>query len=161
MIYWIGTGKSWMFSSSEGNWTDAYDWSGTTTQNLLLNNFFYIKDSYSDIPWFEVVKLIEIGAKIKKNPIPTKWPKVYGLINFSIMIISWCHKFCCIYQGEKDDKIIAVCADDPEYRHYTDINQLPPHRLAEIRRFFEDCILMIFQSYMRSLTCFINDFVIW
>ncbi|CDP12252.1 unnamed protein product [Coffea canephora] len=43
-----------------------------------------------------------------------------------------------IDQGEKDDKIIAVCADDPEYRHYTDINQLPPHRLAEIRRFFED-----------------------
>ena len=44
-------------------------------------------------------------------------------------------------QGEKDDKIIAVCADDPEYRDYTDIKELPPHRLAEIRRFFEDCIL--------------------
>ncbi|KHN02415.1 Soluble inorganic pyrophosphatase [Glycine soja] len=46
-----------------------------------------------------------------------------------------------IDQGEKDDKIIAVCADDPEYRHYNDIKELPPHRLAEIRRFFEDCIL--------------------
>ncbi|KAL0283410.1 UNVERIFIED_CONTAM: Soluble inorganic pyrophosphatase 1 [Sesamum radiatum] len=43
-----------------------------------------------------------------------------------------------IDQGEKDDKLIAVCADDPEYRHYTDFKQLPPHRLAEIRRFFED-----------------------
>ncbi|XP_042470898.1 soluble inorganic pyrophosphatase PPA1-like [Zingiber officinale] len=43
-----------------------------------------------------------------------------------------------IDQGEKDDKIIAVCADDPEYRHYNDISELPPHRLAEIRRFFED-----------------------
>jgi len=43
-----------------------------------------------------------------------------------------------IDQGEKDDKIIAVCADDPEYRHYKDIKELPPHRLAEIRRFFED-----------------------
>ncbi|KAH9784056.1 Soluble inorganic pyrophosphatase 1 [Citrus sinensis] len=43
-----------------------------------------------------------------------------------------------IDQGEKDDKIIAVCADDPEYKHYTDIKQLPPHRLMEIRRFFED-----------------------
>ncbi|CAG7905753.1 unnamed protein product [Brassica rapa] len=43
-----------------------------------------------------------------------------------------------IDQGEKDDKIIAVCADDPEYRHYNDIKELPPHRLAEIRRFFED-----------------------
>nr|XP_024390423.1 soluble inorganic pyrophosphatase 1-like isoform X4 [Physcomitrium patens]XP_024390424.1 soluble inorganic pyrophosphatase 1-like isoform X4 [Physcomitrium patens] len=43
-----------------------------------------------------------------------------------------------IDQGEKDDKIIAVCADDPEYRHFKDINEFPPHRLAEIRRFFED-----------------------
>uniref|UniRef100_A0A9I9CG44 inorganic diphosphatase n=1 Tax=Cucumis melo TaxID=3656 RepID=A0A9I9CG44_CUCME len=48
-----------------------------------------------------------------------------------------------IDQGEKDDKIIAVCADDPEYRHYNDIKELPPHRLAEIRRFFEDCILKL------------------
>lgn len=40
--------------------------------------------------------------------------------------------------GEQDDKVIAVHADDPEYRHFTDISELPPHRLAEIRRFFED-----------------------
>eukprot|EP00250_Pteridium_aquilinum_P015148 c22409_g1_i1 orf=879-1574(+) len=43
-----------------------------------------------------------------------------------------------IDQGEKDDKIIAVCEDDPEFRHCMDIKDLPPHRLAEIRRFFED-----------------------
>ncbi|CAN1160076.1 Soluble inorganic pyrophosphatase 1 [Linum perenne] len=47
-----------------------------------------------------------------------------------------------IDQGEKDDKIIAVCVDDPEYKYYTDIKQLPPHRLSEIRRFFEDCIYL-------------------
>lgn len=41
-------------------------------------------------------------------------------------------------QGEKDDKIIAVHADDPEYKNYSDIKQLPAHRLQEIRRFFED-----------------------
>lgn len=28
--------------------------------------------------------------------------------------------------------------DDPEFKHYTDIHQIPPHRLAEIRSFFED-----------------------
>ncbi|WOL16052.1 soluble inorganic pyrophosphatase [Canna indica] len=43
-----------------------------------------------------------------------------------------------IDQGEKDDKIIAVCADDPEYRHFQELNELSPHRLNEIRRFFED-----------------------
>ena len=41
-------------------------------------------------------------------------------------------------QGEGDDKIIAVHADDPEDNHYTSIHDLPPHRIREIRRFFED-----------------------
>lgn len=41
-------------------------------------------------------------------------------------------------QGEADDKLIAVHADDPEYAHYTSINELPPHRMMEVRRFFED-----------------------
>ena len=37
----------------------------------------------------------------------------------------------CVAQ---DDKIIAVHHDDPEFRHYEDISQLPKHRLMEIRR---------------------------
>lgn len=41
-------------------------------------------------------------------------------------------------QGEGDEKIIAVHMDDPEYAHYTHINELPPHRLFELRTFFED-----------------------
>ena len=40
--------------------------------------------------------------------------------------------------GQKDDKIIAVHADDPEFAHYTDISQFPPHRLKTLERFFED-----------------------
>eukprot|EP00891_Asterochloris_glomerata_P005024 jgi/Astpho2/5024/fgenesh1_pm.00071_%23_6_t len=43
-----------------------------------------------------------------------------------------------IDQGERDDKIIAVHADDPEFKHYEDISELPKHRSNEIRRFFED-----------------------
>ena len=38
----------------------------------------------------------------------------------------------------QDDKIIAVHVDDPEYAHYTDIAELPPHRLKELERFFLD-----------------------
>ncbi|HEY9788902.1 MAG TPA: inorganic diphosphatase [Candidatus Obscuribacterales bacterium] len=45
---------------------------------------------------------------------------------------------CMLDQGERDDKVIAVHADDPEYAHYTSIKQLPPHKLAVVRRFFED-----------------------
>jgi inorganic pyrophosphatase len=41
-------------------------------------------------------------------------------------------------QGEVDDKLIAVHADDPEYNHYESIKELPPHRLNQVRRFFED-----------------------
>ncbi|MBK8169958.1 MAG: inorganic diphosphatase [Sandaracinaceae bacterium] len=41
-------------------------------------------------------------------------------------------------QGEADDKLIAVHADDPEYMHYTSIDQLAPHRMMEVRRFFEE-----------------------
>lgn len=40
--------------------------------------------------------------------------------------------------GEADDKIIAVHANDPEYSHYRSINELPPHRVAELRNFFEN-----------------------
>ena len=41
-------------------------------------------------------------------------------------------------QGEEDDKVIAVNANDPEFRDYSDISELPEHRMREIRRFFED-----------------------
>ena len=41
-------------------------------------------------------------------------------------------------QGESDDKIVAVHADDPEYDHYKSIDELPPHRMTEVQRFFED-----------------------
>ncbi len=43
-----------------------------------------------------------------------------------------------IDQGQEDDKIIAIHVDDPEFSHYTDIDQLPEHCLKMLRRFFED-----------------------
>lgn len=41
-------------------------------------------------------------------------------------------------QGEADDKIIAVHSDDPEYNHYESLKDLPPHRMAEVQKFFEE-----------------------
>jgi inorganic pyrophosphatase len=38
----------------------------------------------------------------------------------------------------QDDKIIAVHSDDPEYRGYRDVAELPQHRLRELQRFFLD-----------------------
>ena len=40
-------------------------------------------------------------------------------------------------KGE-DDKIIAVCIDDPAVAHYEDVKQLPPHLMRELDRFFRD-----------------------
>jgi inorganic pyrophosphatase len=65
-----------------------------------------------------------------------------------------------IDQGEKDDKIIAVCADDPEYRHFKDIKELPPHRLAEIRRFFEDCKSLANITQLNTLRLFLSFFLL-
>ena len=38
--------------------------------------------------------------------------------------------------GFSDEKIIAVCLDDPIYSGYEDIHQLPKHLFDEIRHFF-------------------------
>ncbi|TVQ79962.1 MAG: inorganic diphosphatase [Bradymonadales bacterium] len=43
-----------------------------------------------------------------------------------------------IDQGELDDKVIAVHANDPEYCHFDSIHELPRHRLDELKKFFED-----------------------
>jgi inorganic pyrophosphatase len=37
-----------------------------------------------------------------------------------------------------DDKIVAVCIDDPAVAHYTQITELPPHIMRELDRFFRD-----------------------
>lgn len=39
---------------------------------------------------------------------------------------------------ELDHKIVAVHVNDPEFNSYHDVHQLPPHKLAVIKRFFED-----------------------
>jgi len=40
--------------------------------------------------------------------------------------------------GTVDHKIIAVATADPEYNHYHEARELPPHKLAMVRRFFQD-----------------------
>jgi len=41
-------------------------------------------------------------------------------------------------QEDLDHKIVAVHINDPEYNSYHDVHQLPPHKLAVIKRFFEE-----------------------
>jgi len=43
-----------------------------------------------------------------------------------------------IDNDEKDDKIIAVAKNDMSVNYINNIEELPPHTLIEMRRFFED-----------------------
>ena len=43
-----------------------------------------------------------------------------------------------IDSGKKDHKIIAVATKDPEFNSYREFSEMPPHRLAMLRRFFQD-----------------------
>jgi inorganic pyrophosphatase len=40
--------------------------------------------------------------------------------------------------GKRDHKILAVAIDDPEYAELREASELPGHRLALVRRFFQD-----------------------
>ena len=40
--------------------------------------------------------------------------------------------------GKKDHKILAVAINDPEFATFSQADQLPPHRLMMLRRFFQD-----------------------
>lgn len=61
-----------------------------------------------------------------------------AVVPLAIMIAKPIGVMKMLDQNEADDKIIAVHAHDPEYNHYNSIDELPPHRLTEVRRFFED-----------------------
>jgi len=47
-----------------------------------------------------------------------------------------------IDSGKKDHKILAVAVDDPEFSPFMEASELPPHRLALLRRFFQDYKLL-------------------
>jgi inorganic pyrophosphatase len=40
--------------------------------------------------------------------------------------------------GKKDHKILAVAVHDPEFSSFREAQELPPHRLTMLRRFFQD-----------------------
>lgn len=43
-----------------------------------------------------------------------------------------------IDNGEQDDKIIAVAKNDPSVNYINDLDELPPHTMKEIVKFFSD-----------------------
>lgn len=54
--------------------------------------------------------------------------------------------------GKKDHKILAVAIADPEYNSFREATELPPHRLAMLRRFFQD------YKQLEGLTVEVDEF---
>ena len=62
----------------------------------------------------------------------THYPANYGLVECKpIGVLNM------IDNNSKDEKIIAVPINDPNYNTYNDISDLPKHRFDEIRHFFQ------------------------
>ncbi len=57
-----------------------------------------------------------------------------------------------IDQGDSDDKIIAVAANDPGVNHYNNIEELPKHFFDELRHFFEE------YKKLENKTVIVEDF---
>ena len=57
-------------------------------------------------------------------------------------LMIWAIMLACVMQmidnGDSDDKIIAVAANDPSVNHYNNIEELPKHFFDELRHFFEE-----------------------
>lgn len=68
---------------------------------------------------------ILILSQIEFNPLCLVRAKVIGVMQM-------------VDQGEADDKIIAVAADDVSVNYVNGIQELPPHFTKEIRHFFEE-----------------------
>ena len=60
---------------------------------------------------------------------------VYPMSIIEAKIIGVMHM---VDNGEQDDKIIAVAKNDMSVNYINDLNELPPHAMTEIVRFFKD-----------------------
>ena len=85
-------------------------------------NYGFIPQTYCDDK--DPLDILVLGQD-PVVPLAIMWAKPIGVMKM-------------VDQGETDDKIIAVHAHDPEYSHYNSIDDLPPHRMTEVQRFFED-----------------------
>ena len=103
--------------------------SGLLKLDRVIYSSFYYPTNYGFIPQTygdEKDRLdILVMSSISVTPLCILEAKVIGVMQM-------------IDQGDADDKIIAVAANDVSVNHINNIEELPQHFFKEIRQFFED-----------------------
>ncbi len=103
--------------------------SGLLRLDRVLYSSFYYPANYGFIPQSycddgDPLDIL-ILSQIHFNPLCLVNAKIIGVMQM-------------VDQGEADDKIIAVAADDVSVNHIENITELPPHFTKELRHFFEE-----------------------
>ncbi len=102
---------------------------GMIKMDRVLYSAVYYPANYGFIPQslaedhdpLDVLVLCQVPV----NPLTIMYARTIGLM-------------AMIDSGTIDHKIIAVATADPEYNSYHEASELPPHKLAMVRRFFQD-----------------------
>src|SRR5579863_9859509 len=102
---------------------------GMIKMDRVLYSAVYYPANYGFIPQslaedhdpLDVLVLCQVPV----NPLTIMYARTIGLM-------------AMVDSGTKDHKIIAVATADPEYSEYHEASELPPHKLAMIRRFFQE-----------------------
>ena len=103
--------------------------SGMLKLDRVLYSSFYYPANYGFIPQTfcddnDPLDIL-ILSQIDVQPLCIVQAKIIGVMRM-------------LDQGEADDKLIAVCANDMSVAHINDISELPEHFLDEMRQFFEE-----------------------
>src|ERR687893_529619 len=90
-----------------------------------------------DVPdEFKVVIEVSKGSKVKYELDKDTGLLEVDRILYSSVVYPENYGFIPQTLGENDENIICVHVEDPQYEKFTNVDQLPEHRLREIQQFF-------------------------
>src|SRR6478672_8892941 len=116
-----------------------HPWHDVTPGGQIPQEF----NSIVEIPFGSSVKyeLDKASGLIKLDRVlysAVYYPANYGFIPLTLIHSRTIGLMTMLDAGKKDHKIIAIATEDPEFNSYREADEMPPHRLTMLRRFFQD-----------------------